>query len=290
MTLEEKELEEESVVESGTSQRIGDYDVVSNENEENVNNVEGDTKVISSDKSNSDVEGSTEISSGDPSEDEKSEEKVLAPPKLASWWTQTSALIWKNLIAKYRTKFTTIFEVLSPGMLLLFLVLGYNLSEIQKREARTYANWTVDIPGPYIDILNNVVLPGPVRTNRHRALMEDSLFSFADEFPIFPHTGSRMIQDEKLFDGETDDNPWTQLIEKVNKNKHTFFGHSRILQEDSNTTEADLEKEDFEQENGQTSLGDIDRVRYEVSCSIKHYSNKCWIPNGVLTISFNVLC
>ena len=266
MTVEEKELPESTEVETGTSQRIDDHDIVSNGNGTNVDNVDDDIKVLSNEKTNSDMEGSTEISSGDPSEDEKSEEKVVAPQKIASWWTQTSALIWKNLIAKYRTKFTTLFEVLSPGMLLMFLVLGYNMSEIEFREARTFANWTIDIPGNYFDILNNVILPGPVQINRHRALMEDSLFSYADEFPVFPNVESNSFLDEKLIDDETDD-PWTQLIEKMNENKHKFLGHSRILQDDSNKTEADLERDDFEEENGQTSLGDIDRVRWEVSLS-----------------------
>jgi hypothetical protein len=72
----------------------------------------------------------------------------------ASGFVQIVALLWKNFLTKLRTPVSTFFEFLSPLLMMLILAAAYTLSDIQYRDARTYASISLDFPGPWLDILN----------------------------------------------------------------------------------------------------------------------------------------
>lgn len=76
-----------------------------------------------------------------------------------SWHQQTRALLYKNLLLKTRTPIATFLELFSPALFMYILVLGYTLSEIRFKEARTYASWEFDFPSPLVtSLLENLEL------------------------------------------------------------------------------------------------------------------------------------
>jgi hypothetical protein len=72
----------------------------------------------------------------------------------ANGCVQILSLLWKNALTKLRTPVATFFEFFSPLLMMLILAAAYQLSEIEYKDAATYASLSFDIPGPWFDLLN----------------------------------------------------------------------------------------------------------------------------------------
>ena len=68
-------------------------------------------------------------------------------------WRQVGALVSKNFLTKLRTPIPTFFELFSPALMMLVLVAAYSLSEITEKDAKQYTTIEVDIPGPWLDLV-----------------------------------------------------------------------------------------------------------------------------------------
>jgi len=68
-------------------------------------------------------------------------------------WKQTMALLGKNMLTKYRTPLPTFFEIFSPVMMMLILVLAYSLAATTELNAEQYSSLAFDIPGPWFNLL-----------------------------------------------------------------------------------------------------------------------------------------
>jgi hypothetical protein len=72
----------------------------------------------------------------------------------AGGFVQILSLLWKNMLTKIRTPVATFFELFSPLLMMLILSAAYQLSEIAYEDAATYASISVDLPGPWLDLLS----------------------------------------------------------------------------------------------------------------------------------------
>lgn len=92
----------------------------------------------------------------------------------ASGLVQILSLLWKNFLTKMRTPLATFFEFLSPLLMMLILAAAYQLSEIEYRDAATYASLSFDLPGPWWDILNPQTIASLTQSvpTRRRSLLE----------------------------------------------------------------------------------------------------------------------
>jgi hypothetical protein len=96
----------------------------------------------------------------------------------ASGLVQVGALLWKNSLTKLRTPVSTFFEFCSPLLMMLVLAAAYTLSEIVYRDAKTYTSISLDIPGPWLDIINpalDLFVDNQQQTQRN-------LFQFDEEY------------------------------------------------------------------------------------------------------------
>ena len=87
-------------------------------------------------------------------EEEEGEEEEEAKQRKVC--TQTLALIWNNILRKSRTPFSTLIELFMPVALMWLLVVGYDLSDIVSKDARSYNFIRVDIPGPFESFFDGI--------------------------------------------------------------------------------------------------------------------------------------
>jgi hypothetical protein len=122
--------------------------------------------------------------------------------KLPSGFVQILALLRKNLLTRYRTPTGTFFELFSPLMMMLILAAAYTLSEITYKDAKMYSSITLDIPGPWLDLVqstSSILFNEERRDIRSRQLRRQQEQSSTEEW-----------------DGETDWNDiFTGLQEKI---------------------------------------------------------------------------
>jgi len=71
-------------------------------------------------------------------------------------WTQVKTLIWKTFLSKFRTPLGTFFEIFSPLMLIMVLVVSFQLSEVSTRAAAKYSSIDIEFPGPWVDLVGAV--------------------------------------------------------------------------------------------------------------------------------------
>jgi len=71
----------------------------------------------------------------------------------ASGVSQIFTLLWKNFLTKLRTPVATFFELFSPLLMMLILAAAYTLSDIRYRSDAMYATINVDIPGPWMNLV-----------------------------------------------------------------------------------------------------------------------------------------
>lgn len=98
----------------------------------------------------------------------------IDPRTQANGLVQILSLLWKNGLTKLRTPVATFFEFFSPLLMMLILAAAYQLSEINYKDAATYASLSIDLPGPWFDLLNPqslASLTGSFPTSR-RSLVE----------------------------------------------------------------------------------------------------------------------
>jgi len=67
--------------------------------------------------------------------------------------TQMRALLWKNAVIRSRTPKTTLCEILSPVLMMAVLVFAFQLSEVLTKRSKQYTTLSVDLPGPFEDVL-----------------------------------------------------------------------------------------------------------------------------------------
>jgi len=72
-------------------------------------------------------------------------------------WSQVGALVKKNFLMRLRTPLPTFFELFSPALMMLVLVAAYSLSEVTDRGAKEYTQVQVDVPGPWLDLVQQAV-------------------------------------------------------------------------------------------------------------------------------------
>jgi hypothetical protein len=82
-------------------------------------------------------------------------EPAHATRKQPSGFVQILALLRKNLLTRYRTPTGTFFELFSPLMMMLILAAAYTLSEVTYKDAKMYSSITLDIPGPWLDLVRS---------------------------------------------------------------------------------------------------------------------------------------
>jgi hypothetical protein len=140
-------------------------------------------------------------SGGSLTSDDNSEPQ--ATRKQPSGFVQVLALLRKNLLTRYRTPTGTFFELFSPLLMLLILASAYTLSEVTYKDAKIYSSITLDIPGPWLDLVqsSSSILSNEERRNiRSRQLRRQVEQSSTEEW-----------------DGETD---WNDIFSGLQDNVH----------------------------------------------------------------------
>jgi hypothetical protein len=108
--------------------------------------------------------------------DTSGKDDVSSGTSQASGIVQILSLLWKNGLTKYRTPVATFFELFSPLLMMLILAAAYQLSEITYEDSAIYASLSLDLPGPWFNLLNpqtiaNLTDAFPT-TRRRRSLLE----------------------------------------------------------------------------------------------------------------------
>jgi hypothetical protein len=178
----------------------------------------------------------------------------------ASCMAQTTALVRKNLLNKIRTPTSTIFELFSPALFMMVLVLGYSLSEESFRDEGIYSSWDFSLPNPVltsslfsilgdsVDVDNVIDELGGGGGSTNRRILSRNVDQQSHSL-----LGKKLSNLDFLFDydeseeeeGKVDlitDNSDHNLLNQQWKNIRKF---SRRLQTDGNTTEEEYSDDDL---------------------------------------------
>ena len=138
------------------------------------------------------------------SDDESEPQAKATTRKQPSGFVQILALLRKNLLTRYRTPTGTFFELFSPLLMLLVLASAYTLSEITNKDAKMYSSITLDIPGPWLDLVRS---SSSILSNRERRDIRSRQLRRQEE-----------QYSTEEWDGETDWNDiFTGLQDKVHR-------------------------------------------------------------------------
>lgn len=117
-----------------------------------------------------------------------------------SGWMQVAALLRKNFITKSRTRASTFLELFSPMLMMLVLALAYQLVEVTSEEARMYSSISIDLPGPWLDVLDAGRMYLSTRTSneletsrRLETSIHNKTMNFRD---LFHDWGQRFVHEE----------------------------------------------------------------------------------------------
>jgi hypothetical protein len=187
----------------------------------------------------------------------------------ASGCLQILALLRKNVLTKRRTPTATFFELFSPLLMMLVLIAGYSLSKVVDKDSQMYSSITMDIPGPWLDLVRQGMdVSNPSRRRLRRAaqsvLPTDELEEENDWKDIFSGLQERMHR-KLMMTGRA----------VYETQGHTEEGETRRLQFDAGDDDGIVEEGGGRDFNSVYDL--LDEARRQVSKSYRtHISLAFW--------------
>jgi hypothetical protein len=167
----------------------------------------------------------------------------------------------KNLLVKERTPTTTFFELFSPLLMILILSAAFSLSEVIEKDAQLYTSITIDLPGPWMGLVQNAWnylqqqqqqngqdMNTSTTSTRQRRLRQKQQQEGLSSSPFVPWYDNQ--EDDRVM---TQSNSWNNVFTGLQKKIHRVLmdraalesvksSAQRLLQvEDTNGTENDTE-------------------------------------------------
>ena len=188
--------------------------------------------------------------------------------------SQIRALVYKNFLTKLRTPFSTLLEIWTPVGMMLILVAAYGLSDITYKDAQTYSNITVAVPGPWLDLWrvaadwNNSNL---VLEDKEQRRLYQSEETFVRNTPWkledllhHDHDGTNTCHAKKAVKGFA---AWPVPLENTDAQPR----HLQIVED-----EDDSDTDDFTWEEGDDVYDLLDQAHGQITNLLK---NPLWVPS-----------
>jgi hypothetical protein len=164
---------------------------------------------------------------------------------------QVMALVRKNLLVKYRTPTATFFELFSPLLMILILSAAFSLSEVIEKDAKLYTSITIDLPGPWMGLVQNAWIylqqqqkndqdmNTGTRSTRERRLRQKQQQEGLSSSSFVPWYDNQ--EDDRVM---TQSNSWNNVFTGLQKKIHRVLMDRAALESVKSSAQRSLQVED----------------------------------------------